>query len=257
MLSLAVAGATLASCCGAGLGCNAAVCCGLLTGASFLGASFLAGSFIHDSRDIGFAAATASICGAGFAVGVAVNPAVGESTPGSCVAELVEAICAFGAGFDPNKAPNNLLANEPSLSAQGTGGICGSPGPAQAARLSLAVLFCPGTARGKPYSFRRRVRCRLGRLPCCTLTNCAYSSSSARCFSRADRAIFGLTTKAGHLPFGSNTRGFDEFAGLLRIEHITAIAHLHLRFEMRRLEMIIADLEHLPEGHVRISAMPR
>jgi hypothetical protein len=26
---------------------------------------------------------------------------------------------------------------------------------------------------------------------------------------------------------------------------------------MRRLEMIIADLEHFPEGHVRISAMPR
>ena len=63
-------------------------------------------------------------------------------------------------------------------------------------------------------------------------------------------------TKAGHWAFGSNTSGCDE-SGWLRIEDIAAIAHIHLGLEMRRLEMIIADLEHLPEGHVRIGAMPR
>jgi hypothetical protein len=36
-----------------------------------------------------------------------------------------EATCLNEVGFDPNKAPKNLLGNEPSLSAQGTGGICG------------------------------------------------------------------------------------------------------------------------------------
>jgi len=44
---------------------------------------------------------------------------------------------------------------------------------------------------------------------------------------------------------------------LLGIEHIMAIAHVDLGFEMRRLEMIIANLEQLPEGYVRIGAMPR
>ena len=37
---------------------------------------------------------------------------------------------------------------------------------------------------------------------------------------------------------------------LLRIKHVTAIAHLHLGFEMRGLEMVIADLKHLPERHI-------
>ena len=49
-----------------------------------------------------------------------------NSAPRSWVAESVEATCVCETGFDPNKAPNNLLANEPSLSAQGTGGSCGS-----------------------------------------------------------------------------------------------------------------------------------
>jgi hypothetical protein len=60
---------------------------------------------------------------------VAVDPVVTESVACSCVAESVEATCACGAVFDSNKAPNNLLANEPSLSAQGTGGSCGSRDP--------------------------------------------------------------------------------------------------------------------------------
>jgi hypothetical protein len=31
--------------------------------------------------------------------------------------------------------------------------------------------------------------------------------------SKAGRANFGLTTKAGHLPAGSNNRGFDDLDG--------------------------------------------
>src|SRR6266487_3940270 len=41
--------------------------------------------------------------------------------PRSGIAELVDATCVCEAGFDSNRAPNNLFANEPSLSAQGTG----------------------------------------------------------------------------------------------------------------------------------------
>jgi hypothetical protein len=51
--------------------------------------------------------------------------------------------------------------------------------------------------------------------------------------------------------------GFRRLRSLLRIEHITAITHLYLGFEMRRLEMIVADLKHLPEGHVRIGTVVR
>src|SRR6516165_4843587 len=36
-----------------------------------------------------------------------------------------------------------------------------------------------------------------------------------------------------------------------------AIEHIHLGLEMRRLEMVVADLEHLPEGQLRMSSMPR
>src|SRR5262249_53986890 len=43
----------------------------------------------------------------------------------------------------------------------------------------------------------------------------------------------------------------------LRIEDVAAIAHIHLGFEMRRLEVIVADLEHLPEGELRMRSMPR
>src|ERR1700761_4576393 len=37
----------------------------------------------------------------------------------------------------------------------------------------------------------------------------------------------------------------------LRIEYIETIAYIHPGFEMRRLEVIVADLEHFPEGEVR------
>jgi hypothetical protein len=43
----------------------------------------------------------------------------------------------------------------------------------------------------------------------------------------------------------------------LRIEYIAAITHIHLGLEMRRLEVIVADLEHLPEVQARIISMPR
>ena len=45
--------------------------------------------------------------------------------------------------------------------------------------------------------------------------------------------------------------------GRLRIEYVEAIAHIHLRFEMRRLEVIVADLQHFPEGQVGTISMPR
>ena len=46
-------------------------------------------------------------------------------------------------------------------------------------------------------------------------------------------------------------------ARLHRIEHVVAVADIDLGLEMRRLEMIVADLEHLPERNVRTGAMPR
>jgi hypothetical protein len=42
---------------------------------------------------------------------------VPESALPSCVAEAVEATCVCEAGFDPNKAPNNLLADRPGNAA--------------------------------------------------------------------------------------------------------------------------------------------
>jgi len=45
--------------------------------------------------------------------------------------------------------------------------------------------------------------------------------------------------------------------GRLRIEYVEPIAHIHLGFEMRRLEVIVADLEHFPEGQARTISMPR
>ena len=35
------------------------------------------------------------------------------------------------------------------------------------------------------------------------------------------------------------------------------VADVDLRLEMRRLEMVVADLEHLPERQMRIGAMAR
>jgi len=64
------------------------------------------------------------IYGAGFAAGAAVDPVVAEFAPCSCVIESVEATCVREVG--PNKAPKYLFANEPSLSAQGTGGSRGN-----------------------------------------------------------------------------------------------------------------------------------
>jgi hypothetical protein len=46
-------------------------------------------------------------------------------------------------------------------------------------------------------------------------------------------------------------------SGFLRIEHIAAIAHFHLRLEMGRFEMIVPYFDHLPEGHVRTPLVGR
>src|SRR5262245_26769147 len=63
--------------------------------------------------------------------------------------------------------------------------------------------------------------------------------------------------KGGALTGGIEHERIRRIRGRLRIEYIAAIAHIHLGFEMRRLEVIVADLEHLPEGQLRMSSMPR
>jgi len=92
-------------------------------------------------------AALASCCGAGFVVGVAVDPVVGETAPSSCVVELVEATCIREAGFDSNKAPKKLLADGPSLSTQGTGGSCGSPIPVGGSTIASGIILPGNRAR--------------------------------------------------------------------------------------------------------------
>src|SRR6266481_2628086 len=114
------------------------------------------------------------------------------------------------------------------------GSVAVAAGKMHTAALSKASL-CPETVRGKPYSFRRPVRCRLGRL--------------ARDFRIHD--------KGGAFIGGIEHKRIRRIWGRLRIEYVEAIAHIHLRFEMRRLEVIVADLEHFPEGQVRTISMPR
>ncbi len=83
------------------------------------------------------------------------------------------------AHVDQNKVPNNLLVNEPC---RPRGSMAVAAGKMHTAALSQASL-CPETVRGKPYSFRRPVRCRSRRLARRSSSNCAYSASSVRCFS--------------------------------------------------------------------------
>jgi hypothetical protein len=64
--------------------------------------------------------------GAGLVIAAAVDPAVAECAARSRVVESVESTSLCDADFDSCKASKNLFGNEPSLSAQGTGGICGS-----------------------------------------------------------------------------------------------------------------------------------
>jgi hypothetical protein len=64
------------------------------------------------------------------------------------------------AHVDQNRAPNNLLVNEPSLSTQGIGGNCGRY---DAYGSTFASLTLPGN-RARKTLFRRPVRCILGRL---------------------------------------------------------------------------------------------
>src|SRR5262249_42350756 len=51
--------------------------------------------------------------------------------------------------------------------------------------------------------------------------------------------------------------GLRSFRCLLGVENITLVADVDLRLEMRRLEMGVADREHLPEGEMRAGAMAR
>ena len=68
---------------------------------------------------------------------------------------------------------------------------------------------------------------------------------------------FRIDDKGGALTLGIENKRLRRIRWRLRIEHIAAIANVHLGLEMRCLEMIVSDLEHLPESHVRIAAMTR
>src|SRR5215469_12340097 len=63
--------------------------------------------------------------------------------------------------------------------------------------------------------------------------------------------------KGGAFTGGNEHKRIQRIWWRLCIEYIEPIAHIHLRFEMRRLEVIVADLEHFPEGQARIISMPR
>src|SRR5215468_8741285 len=68
---------------------------------------------------------------------------------------------------------------------------------------------------------------------------------------------FRIRDKGGAFAGGIEHERIRRIRGSLRIEYVAAIAHIHLGFEMRGLEVIVADLEHLPEGQLRMSSMPR
>ena len=68
---------------------------------------------------------------------------------------------------------------------------------------------------------------------------------------------FRIHDKDGALIGGIEHKRARRIWGRFRIEYVDAIAYIYFRFEMRRLEVIVADLKHLPEGQVRIVPMPR
>src|SRR6516225_2876618 len=68
---------------------------------------------------------------------------------------------------------------------------------------------------------------------------------------------FRIDDKGGAFTGGIEHERIRRIRGRLRIEYIAAIAHIHLGFQMRRLEVIVADLERLPEGELRMRSMPR
>src|SRR6266436_7033718 len=68
---------------------------------------------------------------------------------------------------------------------------------------------------------------------------------------------FRIHDKGGAFTGGIERERIRRIRGSLRVEYIAAITHIHLGFEMRRLEVIVADLEHLPEGQLRMRSMPR
>ena len=126
----------------------------------------------------------------------------------------------------------------------------------QAETLSRTILHCPESVRGKPCSFRRRVRCRLGRRIRC-LQPIARIRRRRRAASPAPDERFSVHGKRGAPAGRIEHKKIRRIRGRLRIKYITAITHIHLGFEVRRLKVIVADLEHLPEGHMRIGSVPR
>jgi hypothetical protein len=88
-----------------------------------------------------------SLYGAGFVVGVTVDPAVAESAPRPGVVEAVEATCVCEVDLDSSKAPKNLFVTEPSLSVQGTDGICGRSCDPFGSTFASGIILPGSTAR--------------------------------------------------------------------------------------------------------------
>src|SRR5262245_28881091 len=103
------------------------------------------------------------------------------------------------ANVDQNNVPNHLLVNEPCLSAQGIGGSCGQC-DANGSSLASVTLF--GNRARKTLFIPPSRPLEIGAAGTSSLSNCAYSSSSVRCFFSTGCAIFRSTAKAGHLPAG-------------------------------------------------------
>jgi hypothetical protein len=113
--------------------------------------------------------------------------------------------------------------------------------------LSPAELSCRETWYGKRCSCRRRVRCRSGR-PARPLQPTARIQPRRRVVSLAPASNFWIHDEGGTLASRIEYKGRRRIEGSVRIEHVAPVAHIHLGLEVSRLEMIVADLEHLPEG---------
>jgi len=77
-------------------------------------------------------------------VGAALDVVVAGSASRPCIVESVEGTCLCEAGFDPNKAPKNLFANEPALSVHGMAGSCGSSDPDPGGSAIASDTILPG-----------------------------------------------------------------------------------------------------------------
>ncbi len=126
----------------------------------------------------------------------------------------------------------------------------------RAETLSRTILHGPESVRGTRRSFRRRVPCRSGRRIRCLQSIALFNLVGALLLQRRT-SDFRVHGKRGAPASRIEHKRIRRIRWRLRIKYITAIAHIHLGLEVRRLEVIVADLEHLPEGHMRIGSVPR